>query len=124
VGNPSYPATGQTKPPISPTDLWISIAALALTVLLGVAAAAFGLLSLAFLDYCPPETCNADDAVNSVVTALLVAVIVGVVGLVLTVVQLHRRKASWPFAIATLVLCAIVCVVGGVGYALAVGMWK
>jgi uncharacterized BrkB/YihY/UPF0761 family membrane protein len=124
VINPSDTAPGPTKPPISSTDLWLSIATLTLTVLFGVAAGAFGLLSLAFLDYCPPERCSADDALTAVMTSLLVAVIVAIAGLVLTMLQLHRRKPGWPFAVATFVLCAIVFVIGGVGYALAVGMWK
>ena len=46
---------------------------------------------------------------------------IGVVGLVVTVVQLYRRKPGWPFAVATFVLCAIAVVLGGVGYAIAVG---
>jgi undecaprenyl pyrophosphate phosphatase UppP len=124
VGNPSHPAPAPTKSPISTTDLWISIGALTLTVLLGVAAAAFGFFSLAFLDYCPPESCSGDDAVTAVVTALLVAVIVGVAGLVLTLIQLHRRKPGWPFAVTTLVLGLMVWVMGGVGYGLAIGAWK
>ena len=54
MAHPSYPPT---KPPIPATDLWISIGALILTVGFGVVAATMGLFSLAFLDYCPPETC-------------------------------------------------------------------
>lgn len=53
--------------------------------------------------------------------ALGVAAVIGVVGLVVTVVQLFRRKRSWPFAVATLALCTITVFLGGVGYVLAVG---
>jgi hypothetical protein len=42
-------------------------------------------------------------------------------GLVMTVVQLFRRKPGWPFAVATFVLSALAVVLGGVGYAMAVG---
>jgi hypothetical protein len=42
-------------------------------------------------------------------------------GLVVTVLQLHRRKPGWPFAVATFVLCALAVALGGIGYAVAVG---
>lgn len=76
---------------------------------------------MAFLDHCPPATCSVDGAVTAVFTALLVAGGVGVVGMVLTVVLLVVRKTAWPFAVGTLVLCALVLFLGGVGYAAAVG---
>jgi hypothetical protein len=58
---------------------------------------------------------------TAVGTALLAAFAIGVVGLVVTVIQLNRRKAGWPFAVATFVLCALAVVLGGVGSAMAVG---
>jgi hypothetical protein len=118
---PSYPPPLPAKPPIATTDLVISIGALILTVAFGVVAAAMGLFSLAFLDYCPPATCSAEGAVTAVGIALLAAFAVGVVGLVVTVIQLVRHKPGWPFAVATFVLCALAVVLGGVGYAMAVG---
>jgi hypothetical protein len=118
VGHPSYPAP---KPPVSGSDLAISITALTITVLLGAVAAVFGLFSLAFLDHCPPESCSAEGAATAVGTALLMAFVIGVVGLVVTVVQLFRRKPGWPFAVGTLVLCTLAVFLGGVGYSMAVG---
>ena len=118
---PSYPPPPPFKPPIATTDLWVSIAALVLTVAFGVLAAVMGLFSLAFLDYCPPESCSAEGGATAVGTALLAAVAIGVVGLVVTVIQLYRRKPAWPFAVGTLVLCAVAVGLGGVGYAMAVG---
>jgi hypothetical protein len=109
------------KPPLSTTDLSVSITALILTVLLGVGAAAAGLFSLAFLDYCPPESCSANGALTAVATALLIAALVGTAGLIVTIVRLTRRKPAWPFAITTLVACGIVLLIGGIGYAGAVG---
>src|ERR1700694_434581 len=109
------------KPPMPTTDLWVSITALTLTVLLGVGAAVTGLFSLAFLDYCPPESCSADGAVTAVATALLIAALVGTAGLIITIVRLTRRKPAWPFAVATLVACTVVVLIGGIGYAGAVG---
>jgi hypothetical protein len=121
MGYPGYPPPPPpSKPPIPTTDLVISIGALILTVAFGVVSAAMGLFSVAFLDYCPPESCSADGAVTAVGIALLAAFAIGVIGLVVTVVQLVRRKPGWPFAVATFVLCAVAVVLGGVGYALAV----
>jgi hypothetical protein len=53
MAHPGYPQPRPAKPPIATTDLTISIGALVLTVVFGVVAAAMGLFSLAFLDYCP-----------------------------------------------------------------------
>ena len=119
MGHPGYPPP--PKPPVSGGDLAISIVALILTVLLGVVASVFGLFLLAFLDHCPPESCSVDGAVTAIGTALLVAFVIGVGGLIVTVIQLFRRKRGWPFAIGALVLCALAVFLGGVGYSMAVG---
>jgi len=119
--HPSYPPPRPPKPPIATADLWVSIGALVLTVAFGVVAAAMGVFSLAFLDYCPPESCSTEGAASAVGIALLAAFAIAVVGLVVTVIQLYRRKPGWPFAVATFVLCALAVVLGGVGYAIAVG---
>jgi hypothetical protein len=121
MGYPSYPPPRPPKPPIATADLAVSICALIVTVVFGVVAAAIGLFSLAFLDSCPPETCSVDGAVTAVATALLAGFAIGVVGLVVTVIQLFRRKPGWPFAVATFALCTLAIVLGGVGYAMAVG---
>jgi hypothetical protein len=96
----SWPHT-PAKRPISSADLTISIVALVLTVLFGAGAAVMGLFLLAFLDYCPPETCSADGAFTAVGTALMIALVVGLVGLVVTIVQLVRRSLAWPFAVGS-----------------------
>ena len=120
MGHPASPLTG-AKPPRSAPDLVISIVALIFTLILGVVAAVFGLFSLAFLDHCPPESCSAENAFTAVATALFIAAVIGVIGLVVTIVRLRAHRPGWPFAIATLVLCAISFILGGVGYAVAVG---
>jgi len=117
----AYPSYPPPKPPIATADLWVSIGALVLTAGFGAVAAFMGLFSLAFLDYCPPESCSAEGAASAVFTTLLAAFAIGVVGLVLTVIQLVRRKPAWPFAVGTLVLCGVAVGLGGVGYAMAVG---
>jgi hypothetical protein len=120
MGHSASPLTG-ANPPRSAPDLVISIVALIFTLILGVVAAVFGLFSLAFLDHCPPESCSAENAFTAVATALFIAAVIGVIGLVVTIVRLRARRPGWPFAIATLVLCAIAFILGGVGYAVAVG---
>jgi lysylphosphatidylglycerol synthetase-like protein (DUF2156 family) len=121
MAHPSYPPPRHPKPPIATTDLAVSIGALILTVAFVVVAAAIGLFSLAFLDCCPPESCSAEGAAPAVGVALLAAFAIGVVGLVVTVIQFYRRKPGSPVAVATFDLCALAVVLGGVGYAMAVG---
>ncbi len=116
-----YPPPPPRKAPISAVDLTLSIIGLVLTVLAGAGAAVMGLFLLAFLDHCPPETCSAEGAVTAVGTALIVALAVGVVGTVVTIVRLVLRKAAWPFAIGTLLLCGVICLFGVAGYSSAVG---
>ncbi len=120
MGYPGY-AGPPAAPPRSGADIAISIAALLLTVVFGAAAAFFGLFSLAFLDHCPPATCSVDGAVTAVFTSLLCAAGIGLVGLIVTVVQLIRRKTAWPFAVGTLALCVLAVALGVVGYSAAVG---
>jgi hypothetical protein len=118
---PGYPPPPAPEPPISTADLVISLVVLVLTVMFGAMAAIMGLLLLAFLDHCPPESCSVVGAVTAVGTALLAAFGIGVVGLVATVIQLYRRKPGWPAAVATLLLCGVAVALGGVGYSIAVG---
>jgi hypothetical protein len=110
------------KPPLSATDVWICVAALTLTVLMGAVGAVGGLFSLAFLDYCPPESCSAGGAASAVLGSVLIAAIVGLAGLTATIVRLARRKPGWPFAIATFCTSAVVLFAGIVGYIVATGM--
>ena len=116
-----YPPVPHPKRPISGADLAISIIALVLTAIVGGGGALMGLLLLAFLDVCPPERCNVDGAVTAIFTAVVVAGVVALIGAVLTIVQLIRRVPAWPFAVATLGLCALALVAGGIGYDSAVG---
>jgi hypothetical protein len=107
---------------LSATDVWICVAALTSTVLMGAVGAVGGLFSLAFLDYCPPESCSAGGAASAVLGSVLIAAAVGLAGLIVTVVRLAQRKPGWPFAIATLCTCAVVLCAGIVGYVVATGM--
>jgi len=116
-----YPPAPPPKPPVSGGDVAVSITVLVLTVLFLAASGFIGLFSLAFLDSCPPATCSVEGAVTAVMFGVGVSLAVGLVGLIVTVVQLVRRKRAWPFAVATLGLCVVVVILGGVGYVIAVG---
>jgi hypothetical protein len=122
-GYPSYPGypPPPAKPPRSATDLTIAIVVMVLTVVVGAGGAFLGLMSLAFLDYCPPTTCSAEGAVTAVLTAVGIATVVAVVGMTFTIVALARRKRAWPFAVGTFVLCMVALFFGGAAYTLAVG---
>jgi uncharacterized membrane protein len=80
-----------------------------------------GVLVLAFLDYCPPESCSVEGAVVSVATAVGIAVLVGIAGLVITLVRLGRRLKAWPVALGTLGTCLLVLIAGAVAFSAAVG---
>jgi hypothetical protein len=54
-------------------------------------------------------------------TALAVAALVGLAGMIVTIVRLVRHKTAWPFAVGTLGLCLVVLFFGGMAYSVAVG---
>ena len=114
-----YPYAPQQ--PRSAADVTASVLMMVMTVLLGGLAAVIGVFMLAFIDHCPPATCSIDGAVTAVMGALAVAALVGVTGVVLTMVAIGRRKKSWPLAAGTLGLCVVVLFGGFVGYFVAVG---
>lgn len=116
---PPYPQ----QPPARTGDRVGSIIVLLLTALLLAFGSFFGLMILAFLDHCPPESCSVDGAVLSVLTAIGIAVAVGVAGLVITAVRLSRRLTAWPVALGTLLLCAAVLAGGFFAFTIAVGGW-
>lgn len=99
----------------------ISIVTMVLIVALGAVAVFFGVFSLAFMDYCPPQSCSIEGATNAVFTALAVAGLIGLIGIVLTIVTLARRKLAWPYAVGTLGLCVVILFVGAIGYLTAAG---
>ena len=54
-------------------------------------------------------------------TALGVAALVGLAGMIVTIVSLVRHKTAWPYAVGTLGLCLVVLFFGGMAYSAAVG---
>ena len=116
-----YPQPYPSRPQRSAADVTASILMMVLTVLLGALAAVMGVFSLAFLDHCPPASCSVEGAVTAVMGALAVAALVGVTGVVLTIVAIARRKRSWPYAVGTFALCLVVLFGGLLGYVVAAG---
>ncbi|KAA0022095.1 hypothetical protein FOY51_16605 [Antrihabitans cavernicola] len=102
-------------------DVTLSCILLGVTVLIGGCAAIMGMFSLMFLDDCPPETCSAGGAFSAVSIALVIAGVVGAVGLIVAIVRMNKRRVSWPISLGTLVACSVIIVVGGYGWASAVG---
>jgi hypothetical protein len=113
-----------TGPPPARSRTWdVVVSSLVLVVAAVVVATGVfvGVFSVAFLDGCPAPTCRSGDAWIAVGSALAAAVVLGLAGMVLTIVRLTRRRAAWPFACATLVLVVLVLAAGVIGYVTAVG---
>jgi len=98
----------------------ISVIAMVLAVAIGGVGSLMALSGLAFLDHCPPSTCSPQGAVTAVMTAILMAALVGLIGVILTIVRLAGRKPAWPFAVGTLAAVVGVFVLGAIGYGAAV----
>lgn len=76
---------------------------------------------MTFLDNCPPATCSVEAAVTASMTTVAIAAVVGLAGIITTIVRLAMRKRAWPFAIGTLAACMAVFFVGAMAYTGAVG---
>ncbi|WP_224390697.1 hypothetical protein [Pseudonocardia sp. ICBG1293] len=96
----------------------VALAVTGMLVALGVFGAVF---LLAFLDYCPPQTCSSSAVLVSVGGSLVVAAAAGVAGLAMTVLRLVERRPAWPFALTTLLVVGAAVVFGAVHYASAIG---
>lgn len=107
-------------PPRNTTDVTVSVIVLVLTVLLGGAASVMSFFSLAFLDYCPPETCSVDGAVTAVLATIAIAAVSVLTGLIVTVIRLGQRKTAWPFAVGALTVMIMVFFAGAIAYTAAV----
>jgi hypothetical protein len=80
-----------------------------------------GVFLLAF-GPCAPPRCSAGAAVAAVVTGLVLAAATGLGGLALTVRRIVLRRAAWPAALLTLVVCVAVVVATWAGHQLVTGV--
>ena len=117
---PNWPPPPPAPVHRNSTDVTISVVVLAMTALASGAASLFGLLALAFLDYCPPATCSASGAATAVMVAIAAVALFGITGLVLTVIRLRTRKRAWPFAVGTFGGCVLVILLGALAFSAAV----
>lgn len=107
-------------PPSNRPDITISVLLMVLTVLTVGAGAVMGVFSVAFLDHCPRPRCSAEGAVTASMMTVAIAALVGLAGIIMTIVRLTRRKRAWPFALGTLGASMAVFVVGAFAYTAAV----
>jgi hypothetical protein len=102
-------------------DVALSITLLVVAAVGWAVAAGMEFLLLAFTDYCPPERCSEQGAVTAVMASVAIAAAVVIVGGIVTIIRLVRRRPAWPYAAATLALSVVVEIGGVVGYFAAVG---
>jgi len=108
--------TTPTRRPILGWDIAVSIAVLLLGGGFLVVAAVIDLFSAALVGSCPVRTCSAGAAVASLGISWFVMFLVAIIGAVLTIVSLVRRRQSWWIALVTVVLVVAVWIVGFVLY--------
>ncbi len=99
----------------------MSVAALVVAAVVVAVGVLVGVFALAFLDSCYAPRCSEGGAWTAVGAALVAAAVIGVAGMVATIVRITRRSPAWPFALGALVLVALVLAVGAAGYTAAVG---
>ena len=99
-------------------DVALSIVWLVVATVVAIVGSIFAFLSLAFIDYCPAG-CSVDAAVNAQFAAVLAVVIIGVVGLIATIVLLATRRRAWWVGVVTLVLISAAFVAGWWGVTIA-----
>ena len=101
-------------------DMGVSVAVLLISGGFLVVAAVINLVSAAFVGNCPARTCSAGAAVASLGISWFVMFMLLIIGAVLTIVSLVRRRQAWWIALVCLVLIVAVWIVGFVLYSQAV----
>jgi uncharacterized BrkB/YihY/UPF0761 family membrane protein len=87
-------------------DVVLTIILLVATMGILLFSAFFDLFAVAFTDYCPAP-CHAGTGIAVVFTAWICTAVVAVLGTVLSIVRLTRRRRAWWFALGTMVLVII-----------------
>jgi uncharacterized BrkB/YihY/UPF0761 family membrane protein len=104
-----------------PLDIAASITLLVVAWALFACYAVVGLVLLAFIDHCPPESCSTDDAFDALALAGVGIFAVLAVMSVWSVVRMVRRRRSWWVGVLGILAVAAGAVVGVFGYGAAVG---
>ena len=106
--------------PLLVWDIAVSIAVLLIGGGFLVVAAVIDLFSAALVGRCPVATCSAGVAVASLGISWCVMFLLLIMGNVITIVSLVRRRQAWWIALITLVLVVAVWITGFVLYSQAV----
>jgi hypothetical protein len=80
-----------------------------------------GVFALALLDSCYAPRCSEGAVWTAVVAPLIAAVVLGLAGMVATIVSLVRGRPAWPFALGGLVVVVLVLAAGAVAYTASAG---
>jgi uncharacterized BrkB/YihY/UPF0761 family membrane protein len=91
-------------------DVVLTIILLVATFIVLLVSAFFDLFAIAFTDYCP-EPCHAGTGIAAVFTIWICSAILALVGAIVSIVRLTRRRRAWWIAGIALALV----IVGSVG---------
>jgi hypothetical protein len=79
------------------------------------------IVSLAFVDYCPPQSCSSEAAFSCLFAAGVASLVVAIAGLIGGLVRMFQGRTSWWMTVGAFVLCVACWLVGFVTAARAVG---
>ena len=91
-------------------DLVLTIILLVGSFAVLLVSAFFDLFAIAFTDHCP-QPCQAGTGIAAVFTVWSCSAIVALVGAIVSIVRLNRRRRAWWIALIALVLV----IAGGIG---------
>ncbi|HEX3678386.1 MAG TPA: hypothetical protein VHU90_01555 [Galbitalea sp.] len=91
-------------------DLVLTIVLLVGSFAVLVVSAFFDLFAIAFTDYCP-QPCQAGTGIAAVFTVWSCSAILALVGAIVAIVRLTRRRRGWWIALIALLLV----IIGGIG---------
>ena len=84
-------------------DVVLTVIVLGASFVVLLVSAFFDLFAIAFTDYCP-EPCHAGAGVAVVFTVWICSGVIALVGTVISIIRLVRRRRAWWFALASLLL--------------------
>src|SRR5690349_16529441 len=84
------------KRPTDKSDVVATTVLLVLSAFVWAGAAGMELFVTAFTDYCPAQTCSADRAFTSIAVGLCTAAALVLIGSVVAIVRIVRRRSGWP----------------------------
>ena len=101
-------------------DVVLTIILLVATFGILLVSAFFDLFAVAFTDYCP-EPCHAGTGIAVVFTVWICSAVIALLGVIVSIIRLVRRRRAWWMALIALVLVVAGGIAGFVLYASIVG---